>query len=98
LFQENLVPYLISEKIISPSVGEELDAATTSLKKAQIVLFKISSSLQSGYTELFYKLLKIMKLYGSIDLQKLTAIIESEVTGTSVIGDAGLFHLCSKTL
>jgi len=99
LFQENLAPHLISEKIILPSVEEELNSATTSVKKAQIVLLKVFLSLQSGFTESFHKLLKVMKTYGSNDLQKLTSMIESEVTGTSSVIETGLLSLfCNPKL
>jgi len=79
LFQTNLTPHLVTEGVIVISDEEEINSANTLRTKAQLVLSKISAALESGFTESFYKLLKIMKSYGNNDLKQLATLIEKRM-------------------
>ena len=92
LFQTNLIPHLVKEEIILPSDEEELSSISTSTKKAQFVLQKISAALQSGFSQSYYKLLNIMKSYGNCDLKQLAAMMESEEAKSSATSNAGLYN------
>ena len=54
-----------------------------------MVLPKVSSGLEAGLTESFYKMLEIMKSYGNHDAQQLSIAIESKLAGSK--SDKGLF-------
>ena len=81
LFNTNLTPYLIEEEVIVLADLEELSAIPTSSKNAESVLLKVSSALETGETKPFYKILKIMKCYGSHAAQQLSTDIISEIPG-----------------
>ena len=100
LFQTNLIPHLVKEEIILPLDEEELSSISTSTKKAQFVLQKISAALQSGFSQSYYKLLNIMKSHGNCDLKQLAAMMESEDAKSSTTSNAGLYihqliHACT---
>jgi len=80
LFNTNLTPHLIQEGVIVPMDQEEF-STHTSTKKAEVVLSKVSCALESGLTESFYKILKLMKYYGNLDAQQLSTTIEHELSG-----------------
>ena len=90
LFQTNLTPHLVKEEIVLSSDEEELSYISTSAKKAQFILQKISASLQSGFSQSYYKLLNIMKSHGNNDVKQLAAMMESEMAESSTTSDAGL--------
>ena len=79
LFNTNLTPHLIQEGVIAPADHEKLSAINTSTEKAEVVLPKITSGLEAGLTESFYKMLEIMKCYGNRDAQQLSITIENEI-------------------
>ena len=89
LFNTNLIPHLIQEGVIVPMEHEEL-STHTSTKKAEVVLSKVSGALESGLTESFYKILKLMKYYGNLDAQQLSTTIEHELSGLP--SSEGLYH------
>ena len=91
LYCTNVTPYLIQEGVIVPQDQEETDAITTSSGKAQKVLQKVFSALETGFSESFKKVLQIMKVYGNHDAQQLSTIIEHEIT--SSLKDEGLYTL-----
>ena len=51
--------------MLNTTEEEELNAISTSVKKAVYVLRKISSSLQAGQTQTFYSFLKVVEEYGN---------------------------------
>ena len=89
LFNTNLTPHLIQEGVIAPADQEQLSAINTSTGKAEMVLPKITSGLEAGLTESFYKMLEIMKSYGNRDAQQLSITIEHEIAVSK--SDKGLF-------
>ena len=89
LFNTNLTPHLIQEEVIVPRDHEELNAIPTSAGKAEFVLQKVSSALETGETGSFQKILEIMKFHGNGAAQKLSTTIEYEIAGSQK--DAGLF-------
>ena len=84
LFHRSLLPHLIAEGVLLQADLEEIDSASTSEKKAHIVLMKIITSLDAHLTESFYKLLAIMKSHGNRDLQKLASIMENDLASEFV--------------
>ena len=93
LFNTNLTPYLIQEGVIAPADQEKLSAINTSSGKAEMVLPKITSGLEAGLTESFYKMLEIMKSYGNRDAQQLSVAMEYEIAVSK--SDKGLFLIIS---
>ena len=89
LFNTNLTPHLIQEEVIVPRDHEELDAIPTSSGKAEFVLQKVSSALETGVTRSFQKVLEIMRLHGNSAAQQLSTTIEYEIAGSEK--GAGLF-------
>ena len=79
LFNTNLTPHLIQEGVIALSDQDELNAITTSSRKAAFVLPKVTSALETGETGSFYKILEIMKCHGNRDAQQLSDTIASEI-------------------
>ena len=66
-------------KIILSQDQAKIIKLDTDIEKATFVLIKISTDLQVGFTQSFYKILKIMKLHGTEDAQKLSATIQQEL-------------------
>ena len=79
LFHRSLLPHLIAEGVLLQADLEEIDSASTSEKKAHIVLMKITASLDARLTESFYKLLAIMKSHGNRDLQELASLMKTDL-------------------
>ena len=80
LFNTNIAPHLVQEKIIDSEDEQKINAAVTKIQKARIVLPIVSSALKNGYTNSFYKMLKIMKNHGNDDTKQLCADIECAIT------------------
>ena len=89
LFNTNLTPHLIQEGIIAPADQEKLSAIDTSAGKAEMVLPKITSALEAGITDSFYKMLGIMRSYGNHDAQQLSITMKHEIAGSK--NDKGCF-------
>ena len=89
------MPYLISEGVLVPADQQEISSAATFGKKAQVVLGKISATLDARFTEPFYKLITVMKSHGNNALQKLASIIEDEIANLSTANDARKFYITS---
>ena len=89
LFNTNLTPHLIQEGVIAPTDHEKLNAIDTSTGKAEMVLPIVTSGLEAGITESFYKMLDIMESYGNSDAQQLSIAIKRKVAGSRK--DEGLF-------
>ena len=90
LFSTNLGPQLVQRGVIVPQDEEEISTTPTSSGKAGIVLQKISRALETGYTESFYKMLKVMESFGNQDAWQLSSTIEKEIVSQR---DKGLFHI-----
>ncbi|XP_065903589.1 putative leucine-rich repeat-containing protein DDB_G0290503 isoform X7 [Dysidea avara] len=88
LFQANLTPHLIAEGVLVPADEEEINFASSSAKKAQIVLLKIAGSLDARLPEPFYKLITVMKSHGNNALKQLATVIENEIVDSSTADDA----------
>ena len=61
----DLYRYFVSEEIITLAENDELSAETNPIKKVEILLRKISSPLEGGYTKSFYVMLQVMASYGN---------------------------------
>ena len=57
---DNIYNMLVPEGILVPGDIQEINSFPRSEHKAFVVLQKISSSLQAGKTDSFYRLLKVM--------------------------------------
>jgi len=64
---------------------------STSSKKAQFVLQKISASLRCGLSQSFYKLISIMKSHGNSDLKQLAVMMDVKIAELSTPCDTGLY-------
>ena len=81
LFSSDISANLVQEKIIVPHEHEKLLKLDTDITRSTSVVIKISAHLQVGYTESFYKVLKIMEIHGNKDAQRLSATIQQELAG-----------------
>ena len=81
ILQVDLTPHFVTAKIITLSDEDEITkASTTSHKAAMKMLLKpISSSLETGYTTSFYKILGIMRQHGNDAAQHLSGEILDEI-------------------
>jgi len=66
LSAQNLSQYFVSAGLIGFQDEEEICAASTSAKKATILLQRIASPLESGHSFYFHKMLEIMDAHGNI--------------------------------
>ena len=81
LFNTNITPHLVQEKIIDLEHQQKISAAVTNIEKARIVLQIVSAALENGYTNSFYKILEIMKNHGNSDTKELSTDIECGIKG-----------------
>ena len=81
ILQVDLTPHFVTAKIITLSDEDEITkASTTSHRAAMKMLLKpVSSSLETGYTTSFYKMLEIMQQHGNDAAQHLSGEILDEV-------------------
>ena len=77
LSQADILPYLIAAGFLTPVDQEEIDGASTTTRKAQIVRMKIASTLNALP---FNKLIKVMKCHGNRALQKLAFTMENDIS------------------
>ena len=87
ILKVDLTPHFVTAKIITPSDEDEITikASTKSHKAAVMMLLKpVSSSLETGYTTSFHKMLEIMQRHGNDDTQHLSGEILDKVTSPKV--------------
>jgi len=86
ILQVDLTPHFITAKIITLSDEDEITkASTTSHRTAMKMLLKpVSSSLETGYTTSFYKMLEIIQQHGNDAAQHLAGEILAEVESSKV--------------
>ena len=78
-----LSPHFVSKRLLNAAEEEELNAISTSARKAVYVLRKISSSLQAGQTQSFYIFLKIVEEYGNAASIQVVHELKSEIKYTT---------------
>ena len=81
LYLTDLTAQLIQAGVLVPENHQNIDTKDTMEKKATFVLEKVQNALETGFTESFYKMLQIMKYYGSDATQSLSVTIECEIHG-----------------
>ena len=54
----------MSGELITLAENDDISAETNPIKKVEILLRKISSPLEGGYTKSFYAMLQVMASYG----------------------------------
>ena len=79
---DNIYTKLVPEGILDPDDIEEINHMPRSDRKASIVLRKISSSLQAGKTDSFYRLLEVMETSLNDDVKALI----KDIRGALVTG------------
>ena len=79
LSAETLSPYFVSQSIISSGEQMEIFNVHSPIKSAGLLLSKISSALNAGITESFYKFLDITEQFGSIDSQTVTTTMRKRL-------------------
>ena len=75
----DLYSYFVPEEIITLSDQQDISDENNSRKKIEIVLKKIWASLKNGYTELLYRLLRVMMEHGNLDIRKLADTIKESI-------------------
>ena len=80
----NLLPYFVQDQIISFSDQEEINAITTTRKRAEKLLLHISGPLTAGDDTGFYKMLTIMEERGIQTTKNFAVKIRSELTALSI--------------
>ena len=76
---ETLSQYFVSHRIILPAEQIEIFNAHSPIKAAGLLLSKISSALNVGVTESFYKFLAITEQYGTIDSKTVTTAMRKKL-------------------
>ena len=76
---ENLLPHFVKAHIISANIHQEINAKVTLNQNVEALMRYISDSLESGNTEKFYTLLKIMEEHGNQATQGLAKQIWSKI-------------------
>ena len=79
LSAQNLSQYFVSANLISFQDEEEICAASTSAKKATILLQRIASPLESGHSFYFHKMLEIMDAHGNIATRDLAHKMQADL-------------------
>ena len=77
---ENLLPYFVQAHIISAANHQEINAKCILHKKAEALMSYISGPLESGNTEQFYTMLKIMEEHGNQATEALAKQIRSKIS------------------
>jgi len=75
----NLYRYFVAENIITLDEEEEISCESNSIKKIEIFLKKVSSSLKTGFTVSFYKMLDIMRIHGNLATKELARNIKKSI-------------------
>ena len=83
-----LSPHFIAKNIISPGDQEEIFSIASSKKAAMLLLCRVSSALEFGIVESFYKLLDIIEQYGNIDNRKVSLDIRKKLHCSTFNSDA----------
>ena len=78
-----LSPYFVKEKIISTADQSLIFSTLVQTTAASLLLSKISSALNAGITEGFYRLLDIVEHHGSIDSKTVITAIRKKLLEVS---------------
>lgn len=71
--------YFVAEEIITLNDLEEISCESNSIKKVEIFLKKVSSSLEIGFTESFDRMLGVMMKYGNLATKGLARSIKKSI-------------------
>ena len=77
---ENLLPHFVQAHIISANIHQEINAKVTLNQKVEALMRYISDPLESGNTEKFYTMLKIIEEHGNQATQGLAKQIRSKIS------------------
>ena len=80
LFNVDLTPRFVQEKIITYDDLDKFITFNTSRRKSEFVLSKIQSALQVGLAAPFHKMLEIMKNFGNGGVQEFSTKIEQKIS------------------
>ena len=81
-----LSPHFVAKHIISPGDQEEIFSIASSKKAAMLLLCRVSSALEFGIVDNFYKLLDIIEQYGNIDSRKVSLDIRKKLSCSTLDG------------
>jgi len=86
ILQVDLTPHFVTAKIITLSDEDEITKTSTASHRAamKMLLKPVSSSLETGYTTSFYKMLEIIQQHGIDAAQHLAGEILAEVKSPEV--------------
>ena len=75
----DLYRYFVSEEIITLNDLEDISCESNSIKKVETFLKKISSSLETGFTESLYRMLDVMMTHGNLATRELARNIKKSI-------------------
>jgi len=75
----NLYRYFVTEDIITFDEEEEISCEKNPRKQSEIFLKKMSSSLKTGFTKSFYKMLDVMEIHGNLTTKELARDIKKSI-------------------
>ena len=75
----DLYRYFVSEDIITLNDLEDISCEGNSIKRVETFLRKISSSLETGFTESLYRMLDVMMTHGNLATKELARNIKKSV-------------------
>ena len=82
LSSTNLYSQFVSGNDITLTDFQEISSCTTSKQKAELLLTKLSATIDAGHTTSFYNLLSIMVDYGNIATKELSLQIRQSLSTT----------------
>ena len=71
--------HLVAKRLLNTMEEQELNAISTSVKKAVCVLRKISSSLEAGQTQSFYMFLGVVEEHGNAASKQVVHKLKREI-------------------
>ena len=88
LSSTDLYSHFVPEDIITLTDFQEISSCTTPKQKAELLLTKMSATIDAGHTTSFYNMLNIMVNFGTIATKELSLQIRRSLstTGQSVNG------------
>ena len=75
-----LSPYFVAQNIISPEDQLEILSVTSPRKAASLLLSRISSAVEAGVNESFYRFLDIIEQHGNSDSKQIMLAIRRELS------------------
>jgi len=79
LSAQALSPYFVAQNIISPEDQLEILTITSPRRAASLLLSRISSAVEAGVNESFYRFLDILEQHGNVDSKQVLFTIRRDL-------------------